>query len=63
MRIVTMLALVAVAAACHSRVETNPSSGDVDVDLRTDKKAGENWTGDLRGSGEYGGISGRATCK
>jgi hypothetical protein len=61
MRIITMLAVAAMAAACHSRVETDPSTGRVDVDARTDKKAGEEWTSDLRGSGEYGGVTGRAT--
>ena len=60
MRIAAMLVLVAVTASCHSRVETNPSGGDVDVDIRTDKKAGEEWTADLRGSGEWAGVNGRA---
>ena len=60
MRIAALLVLAAVTASCHSRVETDPSTGRVDVDARTDKKPGEDWTADLRGSGDWAGVNGRA---
>lgn len=60
MRIATLFLLAATAAACHSRVETNPSTGSVDVDARVDKKAGEDWTGDVRGIAGWSAIRGRA---
>ena len=61
MRLIATLALVAAVAACHSRVETNPSSGAVDVDISNQKKAGEDWGGALRGVGSFNGVSGQAT--
>jgi hypothetical protein len=61
MRIIPTLLLAAAVAACHSRVETNPSSGAVDVDVRTDKKPGEEWTSDVRGRDTWSAATGRAT--
>ena len=62
MRIVTtVLALAVLAGACHSRVETDPSTGRVDVDARVDKKPGEEWTSDVSGMGAWAAAKGRAT--
>jgi len=61
MRIAAVLMLLVTSAACHTRVEAVPTQGKVDVDVAAQKKNGEDWSGDLRGTGNYAAVTGRAT--
>lgn len=60
MRLVAVFLLVSVAAACRSRIETNPSSGNVDIDVTNSRNA-EEWGGPIQGQASWTGISGRST--
>ncbi len=54
------LCLMALIAACTPRVQTDPVTGRVDVDVQPVTQRGEVWTGTLRGQGSLPGISGTA---
>lgn len=61
MRAVLLLA-AALLAACTPRVNTNPDTGRVDVDMEPVTQGGEVWNATLAGQGAFSAVTGTATA-
>jgi hypothetical protein len=57
MRRITVLAVALLSAACV-RTATNEATGEIDVDVESPTKQGEDWKGTLAGQAGYTNLSG-----
>ena len=57
------LLLVALLASGCVRTHTDPVTGKTDVDVESPLKKGEDWSGDLKGMGQWMGLSGVARAR
>lgn len=57
--ICTMAWVAFVATACV-RTATNEATGAVDVDIESPTKVGEDWSGNIQGTGMWAGMTGKS---
>ena len=58
-----LLMLCALALTACVRTARDPATGNVDVDVESPTKTGEDWSARLSGMGTYSMVSGTATAK
>ena len=58
MRVITVCAVAVLASACTPRINTDPATGRVDVDMEPVTQRGEVWDARITGRGPNSGLGG-----
>ncbi|HEV2735879.1 MAG TPA: hypothetical protein VGV85_13620 [Longimicrobiaceae bacterium] len=62
MRALTLVCAAAALAACTPRINTDPDTGRVDVDMQPVTQRGEVWNARIAGTGSAAALTGTATA-